>query len=176
MQAGKSWRSLGGYALVVGALAFAVFWVMSATSFDDVPWAASLAIHGASIACLLFGLAALAPELRSPGATNRMVLVGVAITAVGLLTVFALIPLGLVLVGIGRLTARADTIPAALLVAGSVGLLTAVIAGVRVGMEDAPSLGLGSMLWFQGSAILIAAGLIGMGLRVAHRTAVERPS
>ena len=157
--------------MIVGAIAFAVFWVLAPTSVNDVPWAAALAVHGVSIAALLIGLAALALA-TSGDPRGRPMIAGIAVTTLGLLTAFLLIPIGLAAVAIGILLIRGSRLAAVLLLGGSAGLVAVFAAGARVGIDDAAPLSNGEMVWFQASVALTATGLVALARhRRAHRVA-----
>ncbi len=160
-------------ALAVGAIGFAVFWGVSPTTAnEDLPWIATLGVHGLVIACLAFGLGTLALEIRRDPRARTMLL-GIGVTIAGILTAFLLIPIGLALVGIGLLIVRGSRVAAALLLGGSAGLVAAYAAGARVGMEGAGPMSSGEIAWFQVSVALTAAGLIALGRHRATRDAVE---
>ena len=152
-------------AVVVGSIAFGVFWVISPTAVNDgLPWIVTLGVHGLSIAGLVYGLGTYAfAVIGDPRA--RTILVGLAATIVGLLTLFPLIPIGLAVVGIGLLIVGLGRVAATLLLAGSTGLLAAYASGARVGMESAPPMSSAEIAWFQVSVALTAAGLIALGHR-----------
>lgn len=152
-------------ALAVGAVGFAVFWGASPTSAnEDLPWIATLAVHGLSIVCLLFGLGTLALETRGDPRA-RTTFLGIGVTMAGILTAFLLIPIGLAVVGIGLLMVRGSRVAAALLLGGSAGLIAAYATGARVGMESAAPMSSGEIAWFQVSVALTAVGLIALGRR-----------
>lgn len=160
-------------AFVVGSIAFGVFWGVAPTSVNDgLPWMVTLAVHGLSIVCLVFGLGTFAlAVVGDPRA--RTLLLGMVVTITGLLTAFPLIPIGLAVVGVGLLIVRRARVAAILLLGGSAGLLAAYASGARVGMEGAPPMSSVEIAWFQVSVALAAAGLIALGRR--GREPARRP-
>jgi hypothetical protein len=159
-------QAIGGAALICGGFAFALFWGVAATTLNDgIPWVATLAVHGGSILCLTFGLVTFVGPLRAFAEKGRLLaLAGIAIAIVGLLTGFVLIPAGLLLLGLGLLVCRSNMAAGVLLTLGSVALLGVItVLDVRVGMEDAPELGRVSLVWFESSVLLLAAGLMTLG-------------
>ncbi len=161
---------VGGLSLVVGAVAFLFFWGSAPTSINDaIPWPASLAVHGVSLVLLSIGLILVALQVREPVLGSRVARAGAAVAVVGLLTVFPLIPLGIGIFAVGLVLAGRDRIGAAVATTGSAVLLATVVLGARVGMEDAPELSVGLRVAFQVGVLLIAAGLVIVGLGESRR-------
>lgn len=160
----KETARIRGGALSIGAGAFALFWDLAPTALnDELPWMVTLAIHGVSLVSLVTGLILLMRDFRVLSAGTLIARMGLIIAVVGLLTVFPLIPVGFLLLAVGLLLVRVHRVAAFILGVGSVALLLSVVAGARVGMEDAPTLSGAATAWFQVSVWLIAAGLATIG-------------
>jgi hypothetical protein len=161
---------VGGWALIVGGVAFAAFWGVSAASTNgELPWFAGLAVHGVSILALTVGLILLSKSAL-PGPSGRVLAVGTAIAIVGLLTVFPLFPAGLAVVAfaLGR-----DGWPRSATVTtlvGALALLTLsvwrqVAVGAAIGGEEgAPPLSTTWAVAYVTAILVTAAGLVMLGL------------
>ncbi len=170
----KGYR-IGAWSLVLGSCAFLIFWGAAPTSVNDtIPWPLALAVHGMSIVLLSIGLVLTARYVTQPIAGYRMTRAGAAVAIAGLLIVFPLIPVGLGIFAVGLVLAGRDRIGAVVATAGSVVLLATYVLGSRVGMEDAPEPSDGLRVAFQVSVLLIAVGLVIVGLGEIRR--VQRPS
>ena len=166
---------IGGWSLLLGSLAFLIFWGAAPTSVNDaVPWLVALAVHGTSIVLLSIGLVLTARNVTQPIVGSWVTRAGAAVAIAGLLTVFPLIPVGFGVFAIGLVLAGRDRIGAVVATAGSVVLLATYVLGSRVGMEDAPEPSDGLRVAFQVSVLLIAVGLVIVGLGEIRR--VQRPS
>lgn len=152
-----------------------IFWGAAPTSVNDaIPWPVALAVHGMSISLLSIGLVLTARYVTQPIVGSWVTRAGAAVAIAGLLTVFPLIPVGFGIFAIGLVLAGRDRIGAVVATAGSVVLLATYVLGARVGMEDAPELSDGLRVAFQVSVLLIAVGLVIVGLGEIRR--VQRPS
>jgi hypothetical protein len=164
---------LAGWALIFGASAFGLFWVLSATSINDpIPWLPSLAVHAVSIFGLAFGLVFLTLAVERPPWARRAALVGVGLSLVGLLTVFPLLAVGLVVLGIALIEAGSPRLPTTLVVIGGAAMAIVLILlaiqhdGRLFGDEGAPEFGLAGVLAFQASVVIVSLGLAGLGVRL----------
>lgn len=166
---------IGGSSLVLGSFAFLIFWGAAPTSVNDtIPRLVALAVHGMSIVLLSIGLVLTVRDVTQPIVGSWVTRAGAAVAIIGLLTVFPLVPVGLGIFAIGLLLAGRDRIGAVVAAAGSMVLLATYVLGARVGMEDAPELSDGLRVAFQVSVLLIAVGLVIVGLGEIRR--VQRPS
>ena len=169
---------IGGWSLVLGSFAFLIFWGAAPTSVNDaIPWPVALAVHGMSMVLLSIGLVLTARYVTQPIVGSWVTRAGAAVAIAGLLTVFPLIPVGFGIFAVGLVLAGRDRIGAVVATAGSVVLLATYVLGARVGMEDAPELSDGLRVAFQVSVLLIAVGLVIVGLgemRRVQRTSVSR--
>ena len=177
--------TVGGWALIVGAGCFALFWSLALTSLDEsvatgpsrpatAAWLPALALHATTIASLTIGLGLLARDLRRAREARLVATLGAALTVVGLITVFPLIPVGLGLVAIGLMGVRYPRAATGSLLVGSVGMVILYVAlyqqqAGRVFGEGAPPFQLGPKLIFQASVILLAAGLAAIGFQLRRR-------
>jgi hypothetical protein len=162
---------VGGWALVAGAFLFAAFWASPALDLDlDLPWLPSLAMHGATIGLLGFGLVAWVPT--EPRDTARQVgLVGVVIAIAGLLFLFPLIPLGFLIVGSVAALTRRGTLGGTALSIGAAALLAAYAAGARYGTEGTAAPGEGIRWVFLVGVALTSIGLALLGMFLLGRPA-----
>ena len=166
---------IGWLSLIVGATAFLYFWGTAPTFINDItPWPVSLAVHGVSLVLLSTGLIWVALQVSEPVVGSWVTRAGAGVGIAGLLTVFPLIPLGFGIFSVGLVLAGRDRIGPTVATAGSAVLLAAVVLGARVGMEDAPELSDGLRVAFQAGVLLIAAGLVIVGL--GERQRIRRPS
>lgn len=167
---------VGGWALILGATSFALFWTLAPTSLDDtIPWVPSLAVHGVSIVSLAIGLGLLARDLLRPPRPQTSAAVGAFLAAIGSFAFFPLFSIGLGLVAIGLLQTGYPRPAVASLAIGSAALLVVIVAQYvnadgRVFGEGSPPFPLALKLGFQASVILVAAGLGAIGLQLRRRT------
>lgn len=160
---------IGRWALVVGALAFGIFW--ESTLFDiDIPWPIALSIHGLSIATIALGLI----HLERSAATGRSPIgwSGVALVIIGGFASFVLLAVGLSLLAVSLWIKPGWRAAPSLLVAGSIALLLSYLLGARVGTEGAPDPGLVASVLFCAAGFLIPIGLVLIG---AQQGATARP-
>lgn len=95
-----------GSALIAGGLAFAAFWVISASDFGaSIPWIVSLGVHGTSIVLAGTALVLTATCVRESLWGRRLALMGAWVALAGLLTIFPLIPIGLGIFASGLIVA-----------------------------------------------------------------------
>ena len=152
--------------MVAGAVLFAAFW--ATLPFEiDVPWLPSLAVHGATIGLLSFGLAARA-WTRPPGMARQLCLAGAAIAIFGLLVAYPLIAVGLLIVGVVAVTQGTRFAGIALSI-GAEALLAAYIGGARYGTEGAGEPGDTVRAIFLVGVALTSIGLVTLGLHQARR-------
>jgi len=167
---------VGGWALIVGAVFFALFWTLAPTSLTDtIPWVPSLAVHGTSIVSLAIGLGLLARDLLRPPRPQSPAAVGAILAAIGSFAFFPLFSIGLGLVAIGLLRTGYPRPAVASLAIGSAALLVVIVAQYlgtdgQVFGEDSPPFPLGLKLGFQASVILVAASLVAIGRQFRRRT------
>jgi hypothetical protein len=162
---------VGGWALIVGGLAFALFWAGAAasTTFDvDLPWFAGLAVHGISIVTLVTGLVLLAlSTLRAP--SGRIIAVGAGVAVLGLLMVFPLFPAGLAVVAAGLLRDGWPREVAMTTLVGALGLLALMvwryvtIGEAIAGDEGAPPLETVPAIAYVVTVVITAAGVVMLG-------------
>ena len=134
----------------------------------------SLALRATTIASLTIGLGLLARDLRRACEARLVAALGAALTVVGLVTLFPMIPVGLGLVAIGLIGARYPRAATGSLLVGSMGMVILYVAlyqqhAGRVFGEGAPPFQLGPELIFQAAVILIAAGLAAIGFQLRRR-------
>ena len=150
--------------LVIGAVAFGLFWEAALLSDADIPVAIALGVHGISIIAIAMGLI----HLQLSASTDRSTIgwVGVALTIAGAAASFVLLAVGLILIVISLLRAREWRDVSVLLVAGSIALLISFLLGARVGTEDAADPSLVAGIFFGGATLLISLGLLLTGARL----------
>ena len=148
---------IGRWALIVGALAFGVFWE-SALFNIDIPWMIALGIHGLSLVTIAFGLVQLE---RSPAAGGSPLgWSGVVLVILGSFASFVLLAVGLSLLAVSLWIKPGWRAAPTVLVAGSLALLLSYLIGARVGTEDAPDPSLGAAVLFGAAGFLIPVGLV----------------
>lgn len=153
----------GPWFLVIGAVAFGLFWEAALFSDADIPVAIALGVHGISIVTIAMGLI----HLQRSASTDRSAIgwVGVALSIAGTAASFVLLAVGLILIVISLLRAREWRDVSSLLVAGSIALLISYLLGARVGTEDAADPSLVAAIFFGGAILLISLGLLLIGVR-----------
>lgn len=158
---------IGRWALVVGALAFGIFWESALFSVDS-PWVIALSIHGLSIVTIAFGLI----HLERSGATGKSAIarVGIALIIIGSFASFVLLAAGLSLVSVSLWIKPGWRAAPSVLVAGSIALLLSYLLGGRVGTEDAPDPSLGAAILFGAAGLLIPLGLVFISAKQASIT------
>jgi hypothetical protein len=95
-------NSAGRWALMVGAVSFAIFWGMSLFAIDG-PWALTLGLHGLSIVSIAFGLIR---QYQSSTESRNPLLnwIGVALTIIGTFASSLILALGLTTLAISLWT------------------------------------------------------------------------
>jgi hypothetical protein len=153
----------GPWLLVMGAVAFGLFWEAALLSDADIPVAISLGVHGISIVTIAIGLI----QLQLSASTDRSAIgwAGVALTIAGTAASFVLLAVGLILLAISLLRARAWRDVSTLLIVGSIALLISYLLGARVGTEDAADPSLIAGIFFGGATLLISLGLLLIGAK-----------
>jgi len=166
---------VGGWALIVGAASFALFWTLAPTSLDPLPRLLSLALHGTSIVSLAIGLGLVARGFFRSAPPQPVAAVGAFLAAIGSFAFFPFFSIGLGLVAIGLLRTGYPRPAVASLAIGSAALLVVIVAQYlgtdgQVFGDETPPFPLGLKLGFQASVILVAAGLVAVGLQLRRRT------
>jgi hypothetical protein len=153
----------GPWLLVMGAVAFGLFWETALLSDADIPVAIALGVHGISIVAIAIGLI----QFQLSASTDRSAIdwVGVVLTIAGTAASFVLLAVGLILVAISLLRAREWRDVSTLLVVGSIALLISYLLGARVGTEDAADPSLIAGIFFGGATLLISLGLLLIGVK-----------
>jgi hypothetical protein len=154
-------NSAGRWALMVGAVSFAIFWGMSLVAIDG-PWALTLGLHGLSIVSIAFGLIRQyqsTPEIRNP----LLDWIGVALTIIGTFASFLILALGLTILAISLWTNDQRRLAPVVLVGGSTALALAYGLGARIGTEDAADPSLLAEILFGIGVLLISLGLLIVG-------------
>ena len=159
---------IGRWALIVGSLAFGIFW--ESALFDiDIPWLIALSIHGLSIATIAFGLIILERSAATGGSSIGWS--GVALVIIGTFASFVLLAVGLSLVSVSLWIKPGWRAAPSVLVAGSIALVLSYLLGARVGTEGAPDPSLGAAVLFGTAGFLIPLGLV---LISAKQAAIAR--
>ena len=153
----------GPWILVIGAVAFGLFWEAALLSDADIPVVISLGVHGISIVAIAIGLI----HLQRWGSTDGSAIgwVGVALTIAGTAASFVLLAVGLILIAISLWLAREWRDVSIILIVGSIALLMSYLLGARVGTEDAADPSLAAAILFGGAALLISLGLLLIGVK-----------
>ena len=155
---------IGRWALVVGALAFGIFW--ESTLFDiGIPWVIALSIHGLSFVAIPFGLIQLERSAATGG--TPMGWSGVALVIVGGFASFVLLAVGLSLLAVSLWIKPGWRAVPSVLIAGSITLLLSYLLGARVGTEDAPDPSSEAAVLFGAAGFLIPIGLVLIGAKQA---------
>ncbi len=162
---------VGGWALIVGAACFGLFWTLAPTTLEPVPWLPSFAVHGTSIVALAIGLSLLARDLLRSVPPQPVATVGAFLAVIGSFAFFPLFSIGLGLVAIGLLRTGYPRPVVASLAIGSTVLLVVIVAQYlgtdgQVFGDETPPFPLGLKLGFQASVILVAAGLLAIGIQL----------
>jgi hypothetical protein len=163
----------GVWSLIVGALAFGVFWEIALFG-TDIPWPVALSIHGLSITTIALGLTLLE---RSPATGSSIGWIGVALTIVGTFASFVLLALGLTLVAISLVIQPGWRAGPGVLVVGSIALFISYVLGARVGTEGAPDPSVPAAVLFGIAGLLIPFGLVLIAAKAAslmHSAQEER--
>jgi hypothetical protein len=162
----------GPWFLVIGAVAFGLFWEAALLSDADIPAAIALGVHGISIVMMAIGLI----HLQRSDSTNRTAIgwIGVALSIAGSAASFVLLALGLILVTITRLREWRGV--STILIAGSVSLLISYLLGASVGTEDAAEPSLVAGILFSGATLLISLGLLLIGVKQLAGSSTTKPS
>lgn len=156
---------VGRWALVLGALAFGIFW--EAALFNpntEPPVLVALGIHGLSFMTIAFGLIQL--ERSSAMGGTAIGWTAVTLVSIGFLS-FVVLAVGLLLLAVSLWRKDGWLAAPSVLVAGSTALLLSYLLGARVGTEDAPDPSLGAAVLFGAAGILIPTGLILISARRA---------
>jgi hypothetical protein len=153
----------GPWLLVMGAVAFGLFWEAALLSDADIPVGIALGVHGISIVTIAMGLI----HLQRSASTDRSAIgwAGVALTIAGIAASFVLLAVGLILIAISLLRAGVWRDVSTLLIVGSIALLISYLLGARVGTEDAAGPSLVAGICFAGATLLISLGLLLIGVK-----------
>lgn len=148
---------VGSWALIVGALAFGIFWEVTLSDLD-IPWMAALSIHGLSLATMAFGLI----QLERSAVTERSWVgrTAVAVTIIGSFASVVLLAAGLSLLAVTLWREPGWRAAPSVLVTGSIALLLSYLLGARVGTEGAPDPSMAAALLFGAAGFLVPIGLI----------------
>jgi hypothetical protein len=163
--------AIGGWALIVGAGCFGLFWTVAPTSLDDsFPWVPGLAVHAISILALATGLGLRARDLLRSSRPQPLAALGAVLAVLGTFAVFPLFPIGLGLVAICLLRTGYPRHAVALLAVGSAALLAVYVvqyvgSDSRIFGDGSPPFPLGIKLVFQASVILVTVGLARIGFQ-----------
>lgn len=170
---------LAGWALILGASAFGLFWGLAPTPINDaIDWVPSLAVHAVSIFGLAFGLVCLTLSVERPAWARNAARVGAGFSLVGLLTVFPMLAVGLALIGVALIAAGAPRLPSTLILVGGAAMAIVLIVlaiqhdGRLFGDEGAPDFGPVGDLTFQSSVLLVSVGLVALGVRLLRSGAL----
>lgn len=154
---------VGPWFLVIGAVAFGLFWETTLLSDADIPVAISLGVLGISIVAIVIGLIQLQRSASTDGSAIGWV--GVALTIAGTAASFVLLAVGLILIAMSLWLARVWRDVSIILIVGSIVLLMSYLLGARVETEDAADPALAAAILFGGGTLLIALGLLLIGVR-----------
>jgi hypothetical protein len=130
-------RRLGGWALIVGAALFTLFWSTSLFG-ADLPVVLALAIHGISSALLSLGLVSVQWGVRGRSKVIAAGWVGVVAAVAGVATSLPLFAAGVAVYAVAAGLRDRRWTRATALVVGAIGLVGAFLQGARFGLENAP--------------------------------------
>jgi hypothetical protein len=162
---GSTVRKISGVSLIVGALAFGLFWGRELVEIQP-PWMVSLAVHGLSILLISVGLIGMQLETAAPPTLRTVGWVANTITIVGLLTVLPLFLIGLACLGVLWVVSRA-WVRGSVLMIGALVFLAAYLFGSRIGDEGAREIGPTLSVAFSSALLLIVGGIVSTGLQQA---------
>lgn len=161
--------TLSACVLILGALAFLVFWG-SDVAWDDkllgvaAPWWIRLAVHGIAIVLMTSGLIMgnwIAPASDSATRYER---IAAGVSIAGLLTVLPLFFVGIALLGVVTIVARRLLAVGLALLLGATLFAVTYGSGVRLGFEDGPPLSQVDKVLAASSITLVTIGLCALGV------------
>ena len=161
--------TLGACALILGALAFLVFWG-SDVAWDDkllgaaVPWWIRLAVHGIAIVLMTSGLIMRNWIAPTSDAATRYERIAAGVSIAGLLTVLPLFFVGIALLGVVTIVARGLFAAGLALLLGATLFAVTYGSGVRLGFEDGPPLSQIDKVLAASSITLVTIGLCALGV------------
>jgi len=176
--------TLGACALILGAVAFLVFWG-SDVAWDDkllgvaAPWWIRLAVHGLAIVFITLGLVMpfwMTPALDSATRYER---IASGLSIAGLLTVLPLFFVGIALLGVVTIAARGNLAAGLTLLLGAVLFAVSYGSGVRLGFEDGPPLSQIDRVLAASSITLVTIGICALGvvaLQQRNANAISDPN
>ena len=165
-------RTISGTALVVGGLAFGLFWGQSLFDRGERSRLLSLGMHGLSIFLLTFGLIAMQRAATGAPRRRRLGWIGVGLCIAGLWTVLPLLGLGFALLGLSLIGTR-HSLVGSLLSVGAVLFAAAYLFGTHLGDEGAAEPDTGLRIVFAVALVLIAGALALIGFRHAASSDVS---
>jgi hypothetical protein len=159
--------NLTGPALISGGLLFVVFWMVPATESAGLglPWAVSLAVHGAQIITLGTGLV-LAMRVPPPSLARYLWLAGLGVAAVGTFIGLPLFAAGVVLVGAACALTGGLRMAGLSMILGAVLWMVLFSTGAMIGNEDYPPLTGNEQRLAVGGLVLMATGLVTLGAQM----------
>ena len=161
--------TLGACALILGALAFLVFWG-SDVAWDDkllgtaVPWWIRLAVHGIAIMLITPGLIMRYWMTPTSDSATRYERIAAGLSIAGLLTVLPLFFVGVALLGVVTIVARGLLAVGLALLLGATLFAITYGSGVRLGFEDGPPLSQIDKILAASSITLVTIGLSSLGV------------
>jgi hypothetical protein len=147
----------GRWALIIGAVSFAIFWGMPLLEIDS-PWAITLGLHGLLIVTIAFGLIR---QQQTTMETRNTLLdwIGGVMTIIGTFASSLILAVGLTFVAIS-LWRNGHRVAPVVLVGGSTALALSYALGARIGTEGAADPSLPAAVLFGIGVLLIALGLL----------------
>lgn len=159
---------IGGYSLIVGGVAYALFHAAALLELGlgRNLWVLGLALHGVTVLTIGVGLFLAGRELRLMGWESTVWNVATVVALLGVTVshfLWSLALLGLAVVVMGRLS---SPVAAGLLSAGATAWLYLYVVGVRIGDDNGPAITDGQVIIGLLALALMAAGLVVVGLRL----------
>jgi hypothetical protein len=156
---------IGGWSLIVGAIAFAAFWGSALVGLEG-PWVVSLGIHALSSLLIAVGLVNVQRATGDAFPLGWLGWAGVAAAVLGLMVLLPLLALGLVLIGLVSCLARRWVGSGVALIVGATVLLVGYLhPDGRIGTEGVPAPRLEIRLVLATALVLTAVGLVLTGYR-----------
>ena len=161
--------TLGACALILGAVAFLVFWG-SDVSWDDkllgvaAAWWIRLAVHGIAIVLITLGLILRYWMTPAGDSATRYERIAAGASVAGLLTALPLFFVGIALLGVATIVARGLLAVGLALLLGAVLFAVTYGSGVRLGFEDGPPLSQIDKVLATSSITLLTIGICALGV------------